>query len=174
MDSRIFLGIKYNLIRTKRKSVGLIIDSKNGLVVRAPKKATITLIESFIKKKEKWIIKNLDRYKEEIFISNNYLSNPLISIHGVLFSIQYISYSKMRTKAEITENKINIYYNNSMIFSNEEILNILRKKVKFYSHKILNNLTKEWFLLIKQNHTINNLNEIKVRNYKTSLGYYLK
>ena len=43
------------IIRTKRRSIALIVERDGRLIVRAPKRASSTVIEELILKKEKWI-----------------------------------------------------------------------------------------------------------------------
>lgn len=49
------------IIRSKRKSIAIIVDMDGNVIVRAPYKATSKLIDAFIKEKEGWI-----RSKKEI------------------------------------------------------------------------------------------------------------
>ena len=49
-------GIPYKIVRSKRKTLALTIDSEAQLVVRAPMKLGEYIIKDFIRKKEKWII----------------------------------------------------------------------------------------------------------------------
>ncbi len=54
--------MEYELIRSQRKSVSLIV--KNGkLTVRAPKKTSISYIESFISERLAWIERNIEATK---------------------------------------------------------------------------------------------------------------
>lgn len=48
--------IPYKIVRSKRKTLALTIDSEAQLVVRAPMKLGEDVIKDFIHKKEKWII----------------------------------------------------------------------------------------------------------------------
>ena len=48
--------IPYKIVRSKRKTIALTIDSEAQLVVRAPMKLGEDVIKDFIRKKEKWII----------------------------------------------------------------------------------------------------------------------
>lgn len=55
------MDISYRLIRSNRKNLGLEIN-ENGLIIRAPKRATNAEIKAFVLKNEKWILKNLDKF----------------------------------------------------------------------------------------------------------------
>jgi hypothetical protein len=55
--------MQYQIIRTNRRSVALIIDRRGNLVVRAPKFAAQSEIERFIKLKQRWIEKHQLAFK---------------------------------------------------------------------------------------------------------------
>ena len=48
--------IPYKIVRSKRKTLALTIDSEAQLIARAPMKLGEDVIKDFIRKKEKWII----------------------------------------------------------------------------------------------------------------------
>ena len=68
------------LIRTKRKSLSLHITPHGNLVVKAPERMPISVIESFITKKEVWI--NASRQK---VLANLELNSNLINCNDVLY-----------------------------------------------------------------------------------------
>lgn len=51
------------IIRTKRKSVALIVERDGRLVVRAPRRASQEFIQAFVNEKESWIIKKRAEFK---------------------------------------------------------------------------------------------------------------
>ncbi len=48
----------YRLVRARRRTLGLLVEAE-GVQVRAPRHATLTEIERFIREKERWIRKRL-------------------------------------------------------------------------------------------------------------------
>lgn len=48
--------IPYTIVRSSRKTVALVVNSEAQLVVRAPYRVSEREIESFVKKKERWIL----------------------------------------------------------------------------------------------------------------------
>ncbi len=54
------------LIRTKRRTIALIIERDGSLTVRAPKRATLRDIEQFIQEKEEWIQRTREKLKAAI------------------------------------------------------------------------------------------------------------
>ena len=58
--------INYEIIRTNRKTMGIIVDHERNLIVRSPKNTTETKIEEVLKKKTNWILsklKEMDKIK---------------------------------------------------------------------------------------------------------------
>jgi predicted metal-dependent hydrolase len=51
------------IIRTKRKSIALIVERDGRLVVRAPRRASQEIIHAFVNEKENWIIKKQAEFK---------------------------------------------------------------------------------------------------------------
>jgi len=47
--------ITYQVVRSNRKSVALVIDNEANLIVRAPIHMTDTVIDEFVRKKRRWI-----------------------------------------------------------------------------------------------------------------------
>jgi predicted metal-dependent hydrolase len=50
--------LSYRLVRARRRTIGLTVEAE-GAQVRAPRHATLTDIEAFIREKERWIRKRL-------------------------------------------------------------------------------------------------------------------
>jgi predicted metal-dependent hydrolase len=55
-------------VRSKRRTIALIVERDGSLTVRAPKRATIRDIESFIQQKADWILRTRDRLKSVVEI----------------------------------------------------------------------------------------------------------
>lgn len=51
--------IKYKIIRTNRKTMGIIIDNNKNLIVRSPEDTAETKIEEVLNKKTSWILSKL-------------------------------------------------------------------------------------------------------------------
>jgi predicted metal-dependent hydrolase len=50
-----------NLVRSKRRTIALIVERDGSLTVRAPNRAALTDIESFIREKSAWITRTRER-----------------------------------------------------------------------------------------------------------------
>jgi hypothetical protein len=58
--------LKYKIIRSSRKTMGIIVDHERNLIVRSPKNTAETKIEEVLKKKTNWILsklKEMDKIK---------------------------------------------------------------------------------------------------------------
>ena len=60
----------YRLVRAKRRTIALVVDAE-GLEVRAPRYATRTDIEAFIREKERWIRGRLAEPRQRPFVWEN-------------------------------------------------------------------------------------------------------
>ncbi|MGM0499063.1 MAG: M48 family metallopeptidase [Bacillota bacterium] len=55
---------EFKIIRSNRKTIGIIVNADQELTVRSPKKTSIRQIKSLLSKKEDWIIKKLSKLSE--------------------------------------------------------------------------------------------------------------
>lgn len=60
-------NIDYNIIYSKRKTIGIIIDDSGNVIIRSPKRVPLKMIEELVTEKTEWI----ERAKERIRIKNN-------------------------------------------------------------------------------------------------------
>ncbi len=68
--------IDYKLIKSKRKTISIILNYNGDVIVKAPLKTTKNEIENFIKEKNDWIkkhlefINNLPKFSKKAFVNN--------------------------------------------------------------------------------------------------------
>ena len=55
--------MEYNIIRSDRKTLAIEVTANAELLVRAPRKMSVSEIEKFISENEEWIVKHLERAK---------------------------------------------------------------------------------------------------------------
>jgi predicted metal-dependent hydrolase len=55
---------EFEIIRSSRKTIGIIVNADQELLVRSPKRTSIRQIKSLLTKKEDWIIKKLAKMSE--------------------------------------------------------------------------------------------------------------
>ena len=58
-------SINYSLIKSSRKSIGIIVNSDGSVVVRAPHRATKKEIDEVINKRFDWILKHKKKFEEQ-------------------------------------------------------------------------------------------------------------
>ena len=58
-------SINYSLIKSSRKSIGIIVNSDGSVVVRAPQRATKKEIDEVINKRFDWILKHKKKFEEQ-------------------------------------------------------------------------------------------------------------
>jgi len=56
--------INYTIIRSNRRTVGLIVDQEKGVIIRDPRRLTKFQIKDVVKKKSSWLINKLEEVKE--------------------------------------------------------------------------------------------------------------
>ena len=69
-------NIEYRLIRSKRRTISVEITPELEVVVRAPKRCSITEIEAFVNSRKSWIVrhlKSMERRLEELERQQNEL-----------------------------------------------------------------------------------------------------
>ncbi len=100
------MDIKYNLIRSKRKTVGITVSREKGVTVRAPQRLPVAEIERIIKKHSEWIVKKLNEQsliKEEILTEEDERALAMIA--------EKVFFEKVRYYAELmglAPNKVRI------------------------------------------------------------------
>jgi hypothetical protein len=62
--------LRYRVIFSGRRSISLIVSPDKGVTVRAPYKTSLRSIEKFVREKEDWIRKHLEKHSELIRINH--------------------------------------------------------------------------------------------------------
>ncbi|MCL2564491.1 MAG: M48 family metallopeptidase [Defluviitaleaceae bacterium] len=80
--------IEYNLVRSKRKTVGIYIRACN-VEVRAPIKCPKTEIDRFMALKENWIVEKLALSKKQTVLKESFALNydDMITLRGIKYPI---------------------------------------------------------------------------------------
>lgn len=75
--------IKYTIIRSKRRTIGIIVSPETGVTVRAPAGASETDIRRFIESRSEWIQSHLKRFESLIKLdSADFTDGSLIFFRG--------------------------------------------------------------------------------------------
>jgi len=56
--------MQYTLIRSNRKTLAIQINKNAEIIVRAPLRAPLFLVEKFLEEKSEWILKNQQKMRE--------------------------------------------------------------------------------------------------------------
>ena len=80
-----------NLIRSKRRTIALIVERDGSLTVRAPKRAAAVEIESFIHEKAGWIFRTQEKIKSSIVIPNKqFVSGENFLYLGIEYELRLV------------------------------------------------------------------------------------
>jgi predicted metal-dependent hydrolase len=92
MDNREEQIIDYNIIYTKRRSIGIYIGPISGVTVRAPYRTSVRTIEKLVISKSSWIRKHLENHKSNVRIGSNrsYSDGDTVLFRGKEFHIRII------------------------------------------------------------------------------------
>jgi predicted metal-dependent hydrolase len=84
------------IIRTKRRTIALIVERDGRLIVRAPTRAKEETINEFIKHKEKWILKKQGEVKAYYppFVSKEYVNGEGFWFLGQIHKLQIVDEKK--------------------------------------------------------------------------------
>lgn len=128
--------IEYDVVRSNRKSIALVIDHEANLVVRAPKTVTDDVIAAFVRKKRRWI--NEKQKKVDTFAEKH---PPVVVETGESILFQGNSYALFKEDREgvlIEGNEIHIpedYDQEKLIaWLKDESKKIITERVNFYAN----------------------------------------
>jgi predicted metal-dependent hydrolase len=65
------MSTDYRIIFSGRRSISIVINPEQGVVVRAPYGVSLNTIEKFVRTKEEWIKKHTEKYSEVIRLNNS-------------------------------------------------------------------------------------------------------
>lgn len=127
--------IDYKLVRSKRKTLSLVIGSDAGLTVRAPLRMPEREIEAFIEKKAAWIA---TKQREMEVRSNKYKKLVVENGAGFLYFGRPYTIMKCGTDAIKTEeNKILVKYDTDIDdivkWMKDTAADIIKKRAEFYA-----------------------------------------
>jgi len=154
---------EFEIIRSNRKTIGIIVNADQELIVRSPKRTTIKKIKSLLTKKEDWILKKLARMAEikappaeKKFISGDFfhylgrkyklkiiaevsLEKMKVELKQKRLIIKYpaeLQNNKEKRKAAIRELLISWYRSQAKVKINE-LIKIHKKKLKVEPNRIV-------------------------------------
>ncbi|MDO8638799.1 MAG: SprT family zinc-dependent metalloprotease [Candidatus Daviesbacteria bacterium] len=114
-----------NIIRSLRKTISLHISTQGELIVKAPFLIPEKLIHHFIKQKEDWIFKSLQKIQSRKISKKTYSEGEEFLFLGDVYKIHFGDYKEISTKAGL------LYFPNFMKFRiQKELGNWFLKQAK--------------------------------------------
>lgn len=160
----------YSIIRTNRKSIGIVVQPDGNVEVRSPLKMDEEEINRIVFNKRKWItekLKKISEIKHPVPAEREFISGEKIKIKDKIYRLKIHSHSKKRPRITFVTRIAHIYVNENLDSDQKEteIKRVLIKWYKKYSYNFItyriHKFTK--FLDI-------NLNEIFIRDLKKRWG----
>jgi predicted metal-dependent hydrolase len=69
----------YPIVRTKRKTLAIVVDSSSNVTIKAPLRVSLTQINQFVSQKQAWILKTIAKQqskKPQLPTKLNWFANP--------------------------------------------------------------------------------------------------
>lgn len=128
------------IIRSKRRSVALIVTQNEGLVVRAPIKASANYIDSLIRKNFEWINRKIQEIKSKPqIIAKKFVDGENFLYLGKNYQLKIIEDRGVALKFEegFILNRLLRYKAKDLFTSwyKKEAKKIISQRVRFYSQK---------------------------------------
>jgi len=97
--------MEYTLIRSKRKTISIIIDREANIIVKAPERVSLQYIESYVNSKSDWIEKNVRKMSllAEQRQPKKYDGGEIFMVFGREYSM---CISTIDTKIRIVDDKL--------------------------------------------------------------------
>lgn len=147
------------LIRSKRRTISLEIDSSARLIVRAPFRSSLSSINSLVREKEDWILikqhqieEKIKKYQKKRFIEGDtfmYLGQQYMLIltkdTGFIFSFDKYNFILHENYLHIARNLITIWYKKVAAKKILERTLVYSQKMNINFNKFsISNATKRW------------------------------
>jgi predicted metal-dependent hydrolase len=104
---------EFEIIRSNRKTIGIIVNADQELIVRSPKRTSIRKIKSLLTKKEDWILKKLAKMAEIKAppAAKKFISGEFFYYLGREYKLNIIAeVSLKKMKVELKQEKLIIKY----------------------------------------------------------------
>ena len=164
------MEIPYSITRTKRKTVGIIVEPDGIVNVRAPVDLETNKIQEAVIKKGNWIVNKLKQaqeIKKPVPIKQELVSGEKILLNNRLYRLKINLTPKKRTQILFAFRMLQIFICENLTLEerNEEIKKTLIKWYKDKAHSIISERIKKYekYLEIKPT-------GIKIRDQKIRWG----
>jgi len=123
--------MQYLLLRSKRRTVAITLNSQGDLIIRAPKDLPSEQLELILRQKANWI----ERTKKRIQKQQKLCYNPLLDHKLILFGQTYsINFTPTIHQTQIGSHAISFPKTNS---PTQQLVNFYKEQLKAYLHNQL-------------------------------------
>ncbi len=157
--------LEYRIVRTHRRTIGIIISPTHGVTVRAPLRASDKEIQQFVKIKTQWIKKHLESFTKKTCLNKNSLKEgDKILFRGQEYTVSLIP--STINQVELHDNIIGI--KTSRPDDQKAILRVLERWYKINAEIHLRKLFG--MIILKHSNRNFNLKELHIRKMKRKWG----
>ncbi len=130
------LLLQYQIIYSKRKTIGIILDKKRGLLVRAPIRVSKKEITQLLHKKEAWIRRSMEKINaiQSIPEPTRFRDGETVRYLGKLYPIRIVTEHRRSTIVKFIDDEFVIYIPNNSD-NNQEL--IRKKMINWYREQAL-------------------------------------
>jgi len=123
---------EFGIIRSSRKTIGIIVNADQELLVRSPKRTSIRQIKSLLTQKEDWIIKKLAKMSEIKAPpkSKDFISGETFLYLGKEFKLKLAAVADLNVlKVNLEQDKVAVYYPAELEDNKENRKTAIREKL---------------------------------------------
>lgn len=127
--------VEYDIVKTDRKSIGIIVEPEKGVIVRSPKKLSEEKIKEVIQKKSSWILEKLDKVNEvkPKPSPREFLSGEKLPYLGRRYRLKVNQKENIKkVKVKLYRGKFYIYYPATITNESERREAIKEELIKWY------------------------------------------
>ena len=151
-------NISYKLVRSRRRSICIIISENGEVIVRAPLKTSLSLIEDFLKLKADWVKKHITKINKVAIIPHEFTEGEEFLFMG----------DKVKLTFSGTNSKLIQLTEEAILFPQKHSKNVKKLLEKWYRKAALNVMTERTIYYSEKSGL--KFNEIKVKNTKRQWG----
>ncbi|TDX48218.1 M48 family metallopeptidase [Orenia marismortui] len=160
--------IKYKIIRSNRKTLAIIVDPEDGVVIRAPKHLSKSKIRELLKKKGNWILKKKEKVSEikPKTAPKKFITGESFLYLGESYKLRLIKDISKEIAIDLSQGSLQIKVNPKINLNNKEL--IKDKLVDWYKDqaiKILMERIERYKVIIGKEP-----NKLRVKNHKKRWG----
>jgi predicted metal-dependent hydrolase len=114
---------EFKIIRSNRKTIGIIVNADQELLVRSPKRTPIRKIKSLLTKKEDWILKKLAKMAEikDPPKAKEFINGETLLYLGREYKLKLIAGSDLNElKVNLEQDRIKVYFPAELENDNEK------------------------------------------------------